>query len=86
MELNDVTSEMIKTGTQIVVVELEEHNYLTFLVTDCENPQVPGYPARSLTYFETLESARLAIKSLYEKIGSPKHHLAFDSVFRSRRR
>ena len=87
MELQDVTSEMIKSGTQIVIVDFDNNGKecLTFLVTDCAKPEVPGYPARSLTYYNTVKEAREDIIKKYEEVGYPKND-CYKGTFTSSRR
>ena len=76
MELKDVTSDYIKFGKQFVIVDFKNNGgkCLTFLVSDVAHPQVPGYPACSLSYFDTVLEARDAIFKKYNEIGFPKNN------------
>jgi len=68
MELKAITKDTLMRNKKIVIVKLSYNNFLTFLVTDTQNPQVPGFPACSLSYFKTHKEAQLAIESLYKKV------------------
>lgn len=84
MELNELTLNDLKEK-QIVVVEFAEKHCLTFLVNDCKNPQVPGFPACSLSYYDNLEEARINIRKIYKKLNyKPKNNTGLKSVFRSK--
>lgn len=66
MELNDLKIDDLK-NKQIVIVELT-HHVLTFLVKDIEHPQVPGYPACSLSYYDNIDLAKDAIYKKYREL------------------
>jgi len=69
MELKDITIEHLKNRPrQIIIVDFDNNkgHCLTFLVSDCEKPQVPGYPAIGLTYFNSVKDARKAIEDKYK--------------------
>ena len=84
MELSDITSEHIKSGKQIVIVNFNNNGKmcLTFLVTDCKEPQVPGHPACALSYFDTVKEARQSIVKKYNEIGYPKNDCYLGTFFR----
>jgi len=67
MEIQDLTQETIR-DKQIVIVEFLDKHCLTFLVTDCKSPQVPGYPACALSYFKNSKKGLSEIKKIYKKL------------------
>lgn len=78
MELKDITKETLQTYSyrknKIVIVKFPEGHCLTFLVEDIKKPQVPGYPANGLTYFDSVEEAIKAIHDLYNSLDyTPKY-------------
>lgn len=82
MELKDVTREMLlnkewderHNERKIAIVKLAEGNFLTFLVSDVERPEVPGFPATSLSYFASHTDAVEAVKSKLASLGvTPKY-------------
>jgi len=75
--INDLTLEDLKSywnrPNKIVIVKLAENNYLTFLVEDCEKPQVPGYPASGIEYFKSHQEAIDMIKKCLNNLNyTPK--------------
>ena len=52
---------------KLVVVKLQENQFLVFLVEDVEKPSVPGYPACSIEYFSSHKEALEKINQIYEK-------------------
>ena len=82
MKLQDLTKKLLDKK-QIVVVEFKDKRCLTFLVTDCEHLNVPGYPAQSLSRYSHIIEAREAIKRIYKKFNyQPKNNSGFSSVYR----
>lgn len=75
METKDLTLRDFKNiHTKLVVVKHSENNFSTFLVSDEEKPQIPGYPACCLTYYKSLKEAHKDIKRTYKRVGyTPKY-------------
>ena len=75
METKDLTiDDFIKKSAKLVIVKHAENNFSTFLVSDEENPDTPGYPACCLTYYNSLKKARKDIKATYKRVGyKPKY-------------
>lgn len=84
MEISDVTVAHLKDRPgQIVMVDFNNDGgrCLTFLVDDVEHPQVPGYPAVSLSYFNSVKDARLAIVDKYNELGYWPKNNCFRNAF-----
>ena len=82
LELSDVSREMLENpdwderyeARKIVIVRFSNGRCLTFLVTDTKTPQVPGYPAHSLSFFDSHQQAVEAVKQKLKEIDyMPKH-------------
>ena len=75
METKDLTlMDFANRQTKLVVVKHSKNNFSTFLVADCEKPQIPGYPACCLTYYKSLKEAHRDIEKTYKRIGyTPKY-------------
>ncbi len=77
METKDLTKgDFINrhNRNKLVIVKLAKNNFLTFLVYDVENPQVPGYPVMSLTYYNSKKEAHKDIEKTYKRVGfKPKY-------------
>ena len=86
MELVEVTKEMLERGKKIVIVKFSKTNCLTFLVDDVAMPQVPGYPACSLSYFKSAQKAVIAIGEKYEEVLYTPKHPQYGYFYSDRRR
>jgi hypothetical protein len=59
---------------KIVIVKHAENNFSHFLVIDSEKPQIPGFPACCLTYYNSKKEALEAMEEIYKKVGyKPKY-------------
>jgi len=53
---------------RLAIVKFSEDNFLVFLVSDDEKPEIPGHPASSIERFKTHEKAIKAIKNCYKRL------------------
>jgi uncharacterized UPF0146 family protein len=90
MELENIKKEHLENrnnenGGQIVIVDFDNNKKkcLTFLVDDIEKPNVPGFPAVSLSYFNTVAKARKEIIKKYRELNyNPKNNCHLYSFIR----
>jgi len=70
LRLTNLVSRNNGKGGKIVVVDFNKNGgrCLTFLVNDTDPTEVPGYPAQSLSYLDSVEEARTAIKIKYNSL------------------
>ena len=88
MKVSEVTIGALKNrqsghGGQLVIVDFNNDggNCLVFLVDDCDKPEVPGYPACSIERFDSVETAREEISSLYKNLNYYPKYNKHISVF-----
>lgn len=86
MELCDIQIKHLKNAkrnNQLVIVDFDSNGEkcLVFLVEDSKSPQVPGYPAESLSYFDTVRDAREAIVEKYKQLNYFPKHKTFEGTF-----
>jgi len=81
MEITDLTKSILR-NKQLVIVEFKDKYYLTFLVRDVENPQVPGFPACGLTYFESYKKAQDAIIDKYKELNYYPINKGYKSIYK----
>lgn len=53
---------------RLAIVEFDTKKCLVFFVEDSKKPQIPGYPATGVEYFDSHKLAVKSVKETYEKL------------------
>ncbi len=71
--LHDITKENLtsywKRKNRLAIVQFDNEKCLVFLVEDKAEPEVPGYPALGIEYFDSHKEAAEAVHKCYERLG-----------------